>query len=368
MSNQSAQMLRSATLITRELSQFFLTGVRLTGMPSLGVGAYGSVEPMELNGMPCAGKKVHEVLLDSSNDGVDNIALRFIEECKLMSELRHPHVVQFLGLYVSTSSSLPILVMEHLHCSLDDLLEQSPDIPLYMKRSFLRDVALGLSHLHGRRPAVLHRDLTARNVLLNNNMQAKLADFGVARIVNISPGKLEATLSRVPGTSAYMPPEVFDLEAKYSTSVDIFSYGHLVLFTVTQVMPKVEAATYVDESGRIIARSEVERRQESMNRLYRMLGREHLFAEMVMNCLQTNALLRPNIHEVRAVAVVSFSAVAVVSFTHKFTCIHQKVWSFDHFLDSTVHQRLSVSLYTCFLDVIVYYAAACLVTRSHVVF
>lgn len=270
----------------------------MTGRPSLGVGAYGSVEPLELNGMPCAGKRIHDALIDVGNDGAEDVAARFIEECKLMSDLRHPHVVQFLGLCISPSSHLPILVMEHLYCSLDDLLETSPDIPLYMKRSILRDVALGLAHLHGRNPAIIHRDLTARNVLLNNNMQAKLADFGVARILNLPVGKLEATLSRVPGTSTYMPPEVFNREAKYNTAVDIFSFGHLLLFAITQKQPGVEAATYVDGSGRIIARSELERREDSVERMFGILGKDHPFVEIVTRCLQTNALLRPTVLDV----------------------------------------------------------------------
>ena len=289
---------RSSAMIRRELSRFFLSGVKVTGRPSLGMGAYGSVEPLELNGMLCAGKKIHDVLVDVGNEGADTIATRFVEECKLMSELRHPHVVQFLGLCIAPSSPLPILVMEHLYCSLDDLLESTPSIPLYMKRSILRDVALGLAHLHSRNPAIIHRDLTARNVLLNNNMQAKLADFGVARILNLPVGKLEATLSRVPGTSTYMPPEVFNREAKYNTAVDVFSFGHLLLYTLTQKQPGVEAATYVDSSGRIVARSELERREDSVARLYGILGREHPFVEIVTECLQTNAVLRPSILQV----------------------------------------------------------------------
>ena len=291
---------RSSTsaLIRRELNRFFLTGVKWTGRPSLGVGAYGSVEPLEINGMPCAGKKIHDVLVDVGNEGADDISARFVEECKLMSELRHPNVVQFMGLCVSPLSSLPILVMEHLYCSLDDLLENTADIPLYMKRAILRDVALGLAHLHGRHPAVIHRDLTARNVLLNNNMRAKLADFGVARILNLPVGKLEATLSRVPGTSTYMPPEVFSREAKYNTAVDIFSFGHLLLFTLTQKQPGVEAATFVDGLGRIVARSELERREDSMASLHGILGRDHPFVGIVTDCLQTNAALRPSILQV----------------------------------------------------------------------
>ena len=316
--------LSASALIRRELSKFFLTGVKWTGRPSLGVGAYGSVEPLELNGMACAGKRIHDILVDVGNEGADEIAARFVEECKLMSELRHPHVVQFLGLCLSPSSSLPILVMEHLYCSLDDLLENTRDIPLYMKRTIIKDVALGLAHLHGRHPAIIHRDLTARNVLINNSMRAKLADFGVARILNLPAGKLEATLSRVPGTSTYMPPEVFSREAKYNTAVDIFSFGHLLLFTITQKQPGVEAATFVDSSGTIVARSELERREDSVALTYGLLGREHPFVGIVSECLQTNAMLRPSILQVYNICKDSFfpfvSLIPVsLSLTHTHT-------------------------------------------------
>jgi len=96
--------------------------------------------------------------------------------------------------------------MECLVTSLDELLEHNPDIPLSLKRSILADVSRGLVYLHSRNPPVIHRDLSARNVLLNSAMVAKITDLGNARIVNFQPGQLARTLSRIPGTMVYMPP------------------------------------------------------------------------------------------------------------------------------------------------------------------
>ena len=125
--------------------------------------------------------------------------------------------------------------MERLDGSLDDLLETVPNIPLSLKRSVLEDVAKGLLYLHTHDQQIIHRDLTAKNVLLTSSLVAKITDFGNSRIVNLQPGQLARTLSRLPGTLVYMPPEAFSVSSHYGPSLDVFSFGHLALFTLTQV-------------------------------------------------------------------------------------------------------------------------------------
>ena len=85
--------------------------------------------------------------------------------------------------------SLPILLIEKLDSSLDDLLETVPNIPLALKRSMLEDVAKGLLYLHQHNPQIIHRDLTAKNVLLSTSLVAKVTDFGNSRIVDLQPGE-----------------------------------------------------------------------------------------------------------------------------------------------------------------------------------
>ncbi len=222
------------------LQQFFLPNVRPTGR-RLGHGSYGVVEELEMNGVKVAGKMIYEALVNQANDGVDVVVRKYVEECQMMSDMRHPHIVQFLGLCFAEESSLPVLVMELLMTSLDDLLERTPNIPLAIKKTMLADVARGLIYLHNRPHPVIHRDLSAKNVLLNSALVAKISDLGNSRIVNFQPGQLARTLSRVPGTLVYMPPEVFDLQSRYGPQVDIFSFGHLALFTIGQVRGWVQS-------------------------------------------------------------------------------------------------------------------------------
>ena len=219
---------------TLRLRRFIIPSeVRCTGK-TIGKGAYGIVEELEFNGLICAGKKIYDILIDQENQGASRIVRKYYEECQLMSDLKHPNLVQFLGLSYLEDSSLPYIVMECLLTNLHDLLLGNRDASFFLelKRSILGDVARGLVYLHKRTPSVIHRDLTARNVLLNKAMVAKISDLGNARIVNFQPGQLAQTLSLNPGTAIYMPPEAM---ARYGPSLDIFSFGHLALFTVIQV-------------------------------------------------------------------------------------------------------------------------------------
>jgi serine/threonine protein kinase len=207
--------------------------VRRTGKP-LGGGSYGAVEELEMAGLVCAGKTMYDALIDPRNQGTQNMVEKYYKECSLLSELRHPHIVQFLGICFFPESRLPVLVMERLHTSLDDLLEQYPDISLHVKLSILHDVTKGLVFLHTRNPVIVHRDLTARNVLLDAAMTAKIADLGNSRITNLRPGQLAGTMTKgIPGTLVYMPPEAST--EHYGPPLDMFSFGHLCLFTATQV-------------------------------------------------------------------------------------------------------------------------------------
>ena len=304
-----------------ELQPFLLSNVRLTGV-RIGAGAYGSVEEVAVPGAICAAKKIHEVFLDRSEIPAAEIrksAAQFVRECQLMSTLRHPNIVQFLGVCFLPGSRLPALVMERLLTSLHDLLDPETDpppapdaptpfFPLSLKCSILHDVASGLTYLHERSPPIIHRDLSARNVLLNSGMVAKIADLGVARIVPRM--RAAATMTKGPGAIVYMPPEAMeskpgeeneeekDKKSKYDASIDVFSFGVVAIFTLCQTFPcDLLAHTYRDERRRIIGRTELERRESYMGMIRRQLREKHPLLQMIEGCLDFPED-RPSIGEV----------------------------------------------------------------------
>ena len=207
-----------------------------------------------------------------------------------MSQLRHPHIVQFLGVAYLPGSQLPVLLMEKLQTSLDDLLETSPNIPLEVKVYLLTGTARGVVYLHSHTPPIAHRDLTARNILIDSGMIAKIADLGVARMVNIQPGQLAATMTRGPGNNLYMPPETVQEEGatRYNTSIDIFSFGVVSLFTLTQTFPKdLKPPNYFDPvTKRVLGRTEIERREDYVTQMKAVFGETHPLVKLTLDCLK----------------------------------------------------------------------------------
>ena len=296
-----------------ELGPFVLSNVRFTGT-IIGKGAYGSVEEVEVAGAVCAAKKIHDVLLDSGPAEIRRVSTQFVKECQLMSTLRHPHIVQFKGVCFLPGSRLPALVMERLQTSLHDLLdpdtgdsEPPPDAPkpLGLKRSILYDVARGLAYLHEHSPPIIHRDLSAKNVLLDSTMVAKIADLGVARIVpHTDRVRAAATMTKAPGAFIYMPPEALESKSKedegsskYGMSIDIFSFGVVAIFTLSQTFPCNLLAPTYRVKRKLMGRPELERRDQYMQKIYSQLRKGHPLIKMIKKCLDFPEE-RPGIREV----------------------------------------------------------------------
>ena len=288
-----------------DLRPFLLSNARPTGT-TIGTGSYGSVEEVVIPGAVCAAKKIHDFFQDPRQmprEGIEKAASEFVSECRLMSTLRHPHIVQFLGVCFLPGSRMPALVMEKLVTSLHDVLDPEPSpptksyIPDSFKCSVLQNVASGLTFLHSRSPPIIHRDLSARNVLLSEGMVAKIADLGMARILPHIRGA--ATMTKAPGASIYMPPEALEDESKYDTSIDIFSMGVVALFTLSQTFPKPLSAAFMDDSGRMVGRTELERRAEYMTKVFKQFPQGHPFVSLIQWCLKNRFKERPSIQQVQ---------------------------------------------------------------------
>ncbi|XP_061357317.1 cysteine-rich receptor-like protein kinase 43 [Gastrolobium bilobum] len=187
----------------------------------LGEGGFGPVYKGKLNdGREIAVKK----LSHSSNQG----KTQFTNEAKLLSRVQHRNVVNLFG--YCTHGSEKLLVYEYVpRESLDKLLFRSNKREqLDWKRRFdiITGVARGLLYLHeDSHNCIIHRDIKASNILLDDKWVPKIADFGLARLF---PEDQTHVNTRVAGTNGYMAPEYL-MHGHLSVKADVFSYGVLVL-------------------------------------------------------------------------------------------------------------------------------------------
>jgi serine/threonine protein kinase len=158
------------------------------------------------------------------------VTAKFTHLCRGLADLRHPNMVQFLGVCFIQDHPLPVIVTEKLEGSLHSLLEIVANIPMTLKQSLLEDVTRGLHYLHTFNPAITHGALTARNVLYTSSLVAKISDICNNHLVQLQCRRLAQALTLE--TLSYMPK---DAASQSSPKTDVFSFGHLALFTLTQV-------------------------------------------------------------------------------------------------------------------------------------
>ena len=293
---------------------YMLNGVTVTDR-ELGHGSYATVLELEYMGLKCAGKKIHELLLRQG--GASYTVRRFEEECRILSQVRHPNVVQFLGVHFQQGVLAPILVMEFLPTNLTSCIDRYGILSKEISYSIFHDVALGLCYLHSQTPPIIHRDLTSNNVLLTPNMTAKISDLGVARILNLTPLQL-SRMTETPGTPAYMPPEVMIANPKYDTSIDEFSYGILMIHMFSGRWPEPQVGQTRIENEQLVPVTEAERREVFL----RAIGNDNPLMDLILRCINNDSRCRAHASEIverLAAIVLQFPA----SFANKLEMLRQ---------------------------------------------
>lgn len=154
----------------------------------------------------------------------------FVSEIASIGRLRHRNLVQLLGWCRRRDDFL--LVYDYMaNGSLDKFLFEEPKMILNWEQRFkiIKDVASGLLYLHeGYEQVVIHRDVKASNVLLDDELNGRLSDFGLARLYEHGANP---NTTRVVGTLGYLAPEL-PRTGKATESSDVYAYGALLLEVV----------------------------------------------------------------------------------------------------------------------------------------
>ena len=262
----------------------------------IGRGSYGSVIKAKLDNLPCAAKLLHRTFFTSHDPHVVDFIRRFKQEGRIMRQLRHPCIVQFLGVLEDPrphSNRRPILLMELMEQSLTHFLEsRQSDLPYHVQVSIVHDITLALDYLHSN--GILHRDLSSNNILLSAGSRAKLTDFGMSKMVNLNPHMSRNKQTKCPGTLVYMPPEALAIKPRYSDKIDVFSTGVLIVQIITRKYPKptdahrgVQDSKYKAEI--LVPVPELERRENDLRGVFMT----HLLRAMALECLKDDDKERP---------------------------------------------------------------------------
>ncbi|PON69852.1 GPCR kinase [Parasponia andersonii] len=188
----------------------------------LGVGGFGVVYKGILSG-----SKI-EVAVKRVSKGSSQGKKEYVSEVNIINRLRHRNLVQLIGWYHNKQGDF-LLVYEYLHNgSLDSyLFGKKLILPWVVRHKIALGLASALLYLHEEwEQCVLHRDIKSSNIMLDSNFNAKLGDFGLAKLVDHDRDS-DTTLV-LAGTKGYMAPE-FVSTGKASKESDVYSFGVVTL-------------------------------------------------------------------------------------------------------------------------------------------
>ena len=220
--------------------------VQLLRNETLGSGSYGVVCKAMWGQRLCAAKLLHPIFFQSNDPSIVTTRKRFEQECHFLNDMKHPHIVEYLGTSYDPDFGLLVLLTELMDESLTHFLERSQQpLAYHIEVDLCHDIAQALVYIHSKE--IIHRDLSRNNVLLIAG-RAKITDFGMSKLLDAN--RRMTPLTMCPGTLAYMPPEAFAEPPVYTKKIDCFSFGVLQIQIMTRQFPDPGPAVQVVEDLR----------------------------------------------------------------------------------------------------------------------
>ncbi|CAK9151380.1 unnamed protein product [Ilex paraguariensis] len=228
-------------------------------------------------------------------------ALEFKTEIELLSRIHHKNVVSLVGFCYEQGEQM--LVYEYIpNGTLKDGLSGKSGIQLdWMRRLRIAlDSAKGLAYMHElANPPIIHRDIKSTNILLDDHLYAKVADFGLSKLVEDTSKSYVST--QVKGTLGYMDPEYY-MTQQLTEKSDVYSFGIVLLELVTARAPMERGKYIVGEVKDAIDNSTdqyyIHDILDSSLGSSAKLGGLKKFVELAMRCVKDYSSERPKMGEV----------------------------------------------------------------------
>ncbi|MQL82751.1 hypothetical protein Taro_015252 [Colocasia esculenta] len=205
----------------------------------LGQGGFGYVH----KGVLPTGK---EIAVKSLKSGSGQGEREFQAEVEIISRVHHRHLVSLVGYCIAGGQRMLVYEFvpnDTLEYHLHGTDRPTMDFPTRLRISL--GAAKGLAYLHEDcHPRIIHRDIKASNILLDDNFEAMVADFGLAKL---STDNHTHVSTRVMGTFGYLAPE-YASSGKLTEKSDVFSFGVMLLELITGRRPVLDTAHSMDDS------------------------------------------------------------------------------------------------------------------------
>ena len=255
----------------------------------IGRGKYGQVFEVKSNGKVYAAKEYFNISPEELNKLFSKL-----------SGLKHDNLVTYHGVYQkidSDNSGHPVVFMDLVNQNLPAVIEDmSRDIDSRTTLSIVCDIARGLIFLHEK--GIFHCDLIPNNILLTAELRAKVSDYGNACVQPIHT----ACTHQDRYICDYLPPEAIAGNSP-DAKVDVFSFGHLLIYIVLRYQPHPLEKAVFKENGKHMARSELQRREKFVIEMSIKVKNGELqpLLEWTESCLDNDACTRPELTELLSI-------------------------------------------------------------------
>ena len=271
---------------------------------------YAKRTEVTVKGLKCVARTINPELLKTvivvaggnrgSPERSDQLEHIYESHCTRLVELRHPHLVQFIGVSRHELNQLSI-VTEQLPMSLYESLDKYGKLPDELSYSILKDVAMGMVYLHSR--SIIHGELTASNVFLTMDMTAKIADAGVCELLNLTPSRRKSIGFKA---LAHLPPESLALPSNerspsraaqtlLNKKLDSYSFGVLMIHTLSAKFPECIARRAYNYCGAVLTSSSY---TNGVDEVLEGVKADHPLSSLILQCINQTADLRPELLQI----------------------------------------------------------------------